>query len=289
MTLNWRWTLLLLGPLALLLSVFTLWPAAFGLAYSFTNYAPLQNTPVRLVGLENYARMLAQPQLLTALGNVGLLSLLSVAFEMGLGLTLAYALRQPFRGRELVRALLLVPWLVSPVANGVMWHALYNTGSGLLNFWPALLGLPRPTDPLGGGTALLAVALAEIWRKTPLVTFLILPGVLAIPRAQWEEAALEGVNLWGRFRHILLPHLRPLLLTVGFLLTADALATGESLLILTGGGPGSATVTLGLFSYQQAVQSYNWALGSTSGWLVAALVGLVALGYLLATRREARV
>ena len=103
-----------------------------------------------------------------------------------------------------------------------------------------------------------------------------------------EQAALDGLDLRGRFRHILLPRLRPLLITVGFLLIADGLATSESLLMLTGGGPGSATVTLGLFSYQQAVQSYNWALGSTSGWLIAVSVGLFAFGYLLINLREAR-
>ena len=288
MTLDWRWTLSLLAPLLVLLTVLTLWPAASGLAYSFTNYSLLQNAPVHLVGFENYARLFSQGEFLTALRNGGLLTLLTVSLELGFGLTLAYALRHPFRGRGWVRALLLIPWLVSPLANGVMWHALYNPDSGLVNLLPALLGWPHLPDPLNRDTALLAVALAEVWRKAPLVTFLLLPGVLSIPRVQWEQAALEGLDLWGRFRHILLPGLRPLLITVGFLLIADGLATSESLLMLTGGGPGSATVTLGLFSYQQAAQSYNWALGSTSGWLIAVFVGLFAFGYLLINLRESR-
>ncbi len=286
MNLDWRWTALFLLPLALLLGVFMLVPAVVGLAESFTNFSPLSNAPWHGVGPENYQRALSNPEMLAATRNIAVLTLLTVSLELSLGLLLAFAMHRTFRGHSLVRILLLTPWLVSPIANGVLWHNVYNLESGLLNFIPRVLGFATLPDPLGHGGALFAVAIAEIWRKTPLVSFLVLPGMLGIPKTFFEHARLEGLNDWHQFWQVVFPRVRLLLLTTCFLLVADALAMGEHLLMLTGGGPGSATVTPALFSYQQAIQSYNWALGSTIAWLVAGAVAIAATIYLFIMRHE---
>lgn len=280
--------LILLAPLALILIPFLIWPAAFGFAASFTNYAPGLRAPLHFVGPGNYLAVAGDQQFRAALRNISLFILLTVPLELAIGFAIAYALREPFRGRGGWRVALLTPWLVSPIANGVMWHFLFNSSSGLINFWLAWLRLPAQPSPLGlSGLALPATIAVDVWRNSPLVSFLLLPGLLAIPVEQWEQAALEGMSLTSQIVNIVLPWLRPLLLTITMLLVGYALGVFDSVLIMTGGGPGSATITPALYSYQQAFQINNWPVGATSAWLIVAAVFLVGVGYLTLVRSEA--
>jgi ABC-type sugar transport system permease subunit len=281
-----RLSLWLLTPLLLLLVPFVIWPALFGLLASFTNYAPLQ-PHLRFVGLRTYSSVLRDTLFQSAVRNIVILTVVGVGVELAFGFTIAYALRRPFRGRGLLRIALLVPWLISPVATGVMWHYLFNTQTGLVDFIYAWLHLPHLPSPLGAHSwALPTIIAIDIWRKTPLVSFLLLPGLLAIPSDQWDQATLDGAGLVARMRHIALPWLRPLMLTVAMLLIGDTLGAFDSILMLTGGGPGSATMTPGLYSYQQAFQAQDWTHGATAAWLIAAAVVVVGCGYLVLMRRE---
>lgn len=274
----------LLAPLAGLVVPFLLWPALFGLVASFTSYGPLE-TQLRFVGLDNYGAILGDPQFAIASRNVAVFTAAAVAAELVLGFAIAYLLREPFRGRALVRIALLVPWLVSPVANGVLWHFLLNPSLGPLDFVRASVGLPIGPSPLGiSGLALPTLIATDVWRKAPLVGFLVLPGLLAIPRERWETATLEGARLLDRVRLVALPPLLPLLLTIAMLLIGETLGTFDSVLILTGGGPGSETLTPGLYAYQQAFRTNDWRLGATAAWLVAASVLLVGAMYVRASR-----
>lgn len=279
--------LILFVPLLLILVPFLIWPAVFGFFASFTNYAPGE-LRVRFVGLANYASVLEDNQFHTAWRNIAIFVLISVAVELAVGLVIAYLLREPFRGRALVRVVLLIPWLVSPIANGVMWHFLFNMQRGLVNYGLAWLGQTELPSPLGlSGLALPAAIATDIWRKVPLASFLLLPGLLAIPSAQWEFATIEGASLLSRIRYIALPWLRPVLLTSTLFLIGDALGTFDSILILTGGGPGSATLTPALYSYQQAFQVNIWPIAATSAWLIVVSVLLIGLVYLTLVREEA--
>jgi multiple sugar transport system permease protein len=283
-----RQRFLLLVPLGLVLLPFLVWPSVFGFLGSFTDYGPAQ-LHVHFVGLANYLAVARDPQLGIAFRNIGVFTLVAVPTELAIGFAAAYLLRDPFRGRAVLRVVLLVPWLVSPIASGVMWHFLFNSETGLLNYWLAWLGLPAQPSPLGlRGLALLATIMTDVWRKAPLASFLLLPGLLAIPPEGWEQATLEGATVLDRVRHVALPGVRPLLLTVALLLVGDALGTFDSVLILTGGGPGSATVTPGLYSYQWAFQVSDWPLGATSAWLIVAGVLLIGLIYLRLVRTEAQ-
>jgi multiple sugar transport system permease protein len=281
-----RQRVLLALPFILIVVPFMILPAIFGLVASFTDFAPYQKAAVHFVGFSNYLRLVADRDFQAAVRNVAIFTVVTVACELMLGVAVAYALRRPFRGRGIVRFILLIPWLVSPVANGVMWHYLFNVDFGLINFIPALFGLARPPSALSSGLALPAAMTVDIWRKAPLVAFLVVPGILAIPAVQWDLADLEGASTLTRLRHIVLPRLRILLLTIALLLVGDALGTSESMLILTGGGPGSETTTPGLYSYWQAIKIFDWTSGSTSAWLIAAAVGLVGVVYVILTRSE---
>ena len=281
-----RQRLILVAPLALVLLPFLVWPAGFGLLASFTNYGPGQRS-LRWVGAANYLEVLRSQQFRAATVNIAAFTLVSVTAEIAIGLGLAYLLREPFRGRGLVQVALLLPWLVSPIANGVMWHFLFDLPTGLYPFPPALLRVAAPPSPLGTlGWAMPTLMAVDVWRMAPLAAFLLVPGLAAIPAERWEQARLDGAPLLSRFRHVVWPDVWPLAATVAMLLAGASLGAFDTVLILTGGGPGDETITPGLFSYQQAFQVNNWPAGATSAWLIMLAVAVVGLVYLAGLRQR---
>lgn len=282
-----RQRLLLLFPFVLIVGVFLLLPALFGFLASFTNYVPFRLN-IQFVGVQNYVRLLDDDIFRFAVLHIVLITSVAVPTEMAVGFVLAYALRRPFRGRSIIRFLLILPWLISPAASGVMWHNLLNTKVGLMNFWPALLRLPDLPYTLSSGAAFWAVVATEIWRKAPFVTALTLPSLLSIPVEQWDLARMDGARLSGQIRHIALPPLRPLLFSILLLLVGDTLGISESVFFLTGGGPGSMTITPGLYSFVKAVNTFDWSKGAIAGWLTILSVVLLGAGYLSVRRNLQR-
>ena len=279
---------LLILPLAFVLGLFLLWPVLFGLLASFTSYSPF-DPHLRFIGLSNYASLVRDSHFVGAFGTIGVFAIVTVPVELFLGFVVAWLLRDPFPARGTMRVLLLVPWLISPVASGVMWRFLYASGSSMLNYVLALFNLPLQPSPLGvHGLALPAAMIAEIWRMAPFVSFLLVPGLISVPSQMWQQATLEGASVLHQVRHIGLPWLRSLLLPVVMILAGDALGTFDGVLMLTGGGPGAETLTPALYSYQRAFQLNNWPLGAASAWFIVLATILLGAGYLFLTRHGAR-
>lgn len=278
--------LLLLAPLAIVLAIWLVLPALLGLAATFTNYAPIEPS-LDWVGLRNFEQILADRTFAAAVRNIAILGVVAVPLQLAIGFGLASLLRRPFRGRTAVRLLLLLPWLVSPVASGVMWHFLLDAGTGPLNFAARSIGLASVPSPLSQhALALPTVILVESWRVAPLVAFLLLPSLSAIPRERWEDALLDGLSWAGRVRHVALPSIGPLVVAVTMLLVGGALATFDSVLTMTDGGPGSETMTPALYSYDKAFTFNDWPVGAASGWLIGGAVLVAGLVYLRAATRS---
>ncbi|MEO8612437.1 MAG: sugar ABC transporter permease [Chloroflexota bacterium] len=274
------------APFFLLVVLFMIWPALYGLFTSLTNYVPFQKISVHFVGFSNYIRILSDRDFRRALGNILVFTFFAVSIELLLGVLAAYRLRKAFRGRSVIRFILLIPWLISPLANGIMWRFLLGLSHGISTYGAGMLHLYDFPSLLGQGLALPTMIAVDIWRKMPLVMFLVLPGLQFIAPAYWDLADLEGMSLWVRLRHIVFPQVRLLLLTIMLLLIGDTLATAESILMVTGGGPGSETMTPGLYSYNHAVNIHDWLGATTSAWLIAAIVLLAGSVYLAIVRRE---
>ena len=286
MRLTRRDRLVLFAPLALLLAGWLVLPALLGLLATFTTYSPF-STSLHFSALANYAAVVRDPLFGAAARNVAVFTLVAVPLELTIGFSAAYLLRRPFRGRAALRVLLLLPWLVSPIASGVMWHFLFGGATGIVDFVLGWLGRPDVPSPLGDiRLALPAVIAVEVWRMAPFVTFLLVPSLASIPTERWEEATLSGASWTGRVRHIAIPAVRPLLLTITMLLTGLSLGTFDAVLILTGGGPGTATVTPALYSYNRAFGVNDWPVGATSGWLIAAAVLGAGLIYVRLSRTK---
>jgi multiple sugar transport system permease protein len=287
MRLTRRDRLVLFAPLALLLSGWLALPALLGLFATFTTYSPF-STSIHFVGLSNYLAVVGDTQFEVAVRNITVFVVVAVPLELVIGFGLAFLLRHPIRGRGLWRLLLLLPWLVSPIANGVMWHFLLGGANSILDFASGWLGHSSVVSPIGDARlALPTIVAIEVWREAPFVAFLLLPGLLSIPNELWEHAMLDGASWMRQLYVVALPSLVPLLLAITMLLVGLSLGTLDIVLILTGGGPGSATVTPAFYSYDQAFTVNNWPAGAASAWLIAAAVFGVGLIYIRLVRRPA--
>ncbi len=285
MRLTRRDRLVLFAPLALLLSGWLALPSLLGLLATFSTYSPF-STDLHFAGLSNYLAVIRDRQFGVAMWNITVFTVVAVPLELMIGFGVAYLLRRPIRGRGLWRLLLLLPWLVSPIANGVMWHFLFLGASSILEFASGWLGQSSVASPIGDARLALATIVAiEVWRVAPFVAFLLLPGLLSVPQELWEHATLDGASWIRQVYVVALPSLRPLLLAITMLLVGLSLGTLDIVLILTGGGPGSATVTPALYSYDQAFAVNNWPAGAASAWLIAAAVFGVGLVYIRLVRR----
>src|SRR2546425_4460315 len=147
MRLTRRDRLVLFAPLAVLLSGWLVLPALLGLLATFSTYSPF-STSIHFAGLGNYLAVIRDPQFGVAIRNITLFAVSAVPLELVIGFGLAYLLRRPIRGRGLWRLLLLLPWLVSPIANGVMWHFLLIGANGILDFASGWLRQSSVASPI---------------------------------------------------------------------------------------------------------------------------------------------
>jgi ABC-type sugar transport system permease subunit len=188
-----------------------------------------------------------------------------------LALPAALLLNETFRGRRALAALLLVPWSIPTVANGLMWKWIYDESFGALNGALAQLGLiDRYLVWLGDPAKTLAlVANAYVWRAVPLATILLLVTMKSIPDVLYRAAKVDGAGLVQRFIHVTLPSLRPGLVMVVIFETMLAIRHFDLFFILTSGGPGDASHVAAWHVYVETFRNLSFGTGSALAYMMA--------------------
>jgi ABC-type sugar transport system permease subunit len=199
-----------------------------------------------------------------------------------LGVLVAVLLKEPFFGNGFLRAGMLLPWAIPASAAGVIWQWVFLDDSGALNVSLYSLGVINDyiswlTTP---GLARMAVVIVFIWTQLPLVSILLLAALQAVPDDLYDAAAVDGASTFGRFRHVTLPGIRPMLVIVTVYEVLVALATFDLTYSLTGGGPGTATTLLTYFIWSVTFNQLNFGQGAALA-VVIALVSLVAIFVIL--------
>ncbi|MBO9386598.1 MAG: sugar ABC transporter permease [Thermomicrobium sp.] len=272
--------LLVVPSLALILSVM-LYPLLYSLwisVYDLNVTTPW--LPPRFVGLENYTDILKEPTALAAFGRTILFGLIGIGFGIPLAISLALALNRPFRLRGIVRALIIIPWVIPGTVQGLLWARIYDPHYGALNGLLYQLGIIREPVPwlLEPSRALFLVALVNLWATLPLMTLLYLAALQGIPQELYEAASLDGADGIRQFRYVTLPFLLPITLIVLILKTIDAFALFDIVYVLTGGGPARSTEVIGYYLFQAAFQRSDYGRASALAWLIALLtLGLAVL------------
>ena len=252
---------------------------ALGLAFTRND---LQTPVPRFIGLANFEALARMPEIAQSFGVTAVYVVLVTAFTLVLGLAWALILNQSFRGRTLLRAASLIPWVLPSTVTAFIWGWIFNSRYGVLNAVMVEAGLiPFPTAWLStSGGAMAAIVITKVWFSIPLFMSFFLAGLQGLDRDQMDAARVDGATNWALLRDHILPHLRPVLLVVVVLGVIGNLQHFDTIFALTGGGPVRATAVLSIDVYRRAFDQWDIGMASALGLLWVATIMPAAYFYL---------
>lgn len=279
---------LLMLPLIVVMTGVIGWPLIDTVRLSFTD-ARLVGTEGANVGWRNYLTVAGNPAFWRALDVTIRFTLISVGVEMVLGVLVALLLIQNFRGRALLRGLLILPWALPTVVNATLWRLIYNPEYGALNSLLLQMGVIGEYQSWLGRpeSALAALIVADAWKNFPLVALIALAALHAVPKDIKAAALVDGASAFARFRFVLLPYLVGPLTVALVLRTIEAFKVFDIIWVMTRGGPANSTRTLSILVYQEAFSFQRAGSGASLALIVTLLVTVLAVAYALILRRTA--
>lgn len=248
-------------PTFLILTLITLGPLLYALYISFFDFR-LSNPKGEhtFVGLKNYIEVFTKPEALNSILTTVKYVVIAVVFQVFLAVVLALSLNELPRFQRLFVMFITIPMMVAPLIVGLMFSFFWNPQFGLYAYLVNTLHLPLPATPLSDrNLALWYIAFTDVWEWTPYLVLTFLAGLQSIPGESFEAAKVDGASGLQVFRKITIPLMAPIL-AVGLVLRAmEAFKEFDKPYILTGGGPGSATEVIDLYTYRQAFVSFNFS------------------------------
>lgn len=279
---------LLLAPALSITTLIVLFPAAQTIWMSIHDVVLFRPRTRPFVGLANYATALADPVFWQSLGTSLIWVIAAVGLQFLLGLGAALLLNRQFAWRGLARALVVVPWALPSVIIGLIWTWMLDFNLGLINEIGLRMGLlDQPIAWLSQpGTALAAVILAVVWQGFPFFAVTLLAGLQAIPAELYEAASLDGAGGFAKFVNVTLPGIAGVMITALLLRMIWVANSLDLILVMTGGGPGTATQTLPLHAFLTAWSGGNYGQGSALAVILTLLLLTVVIVYVARSRRN---
>jgi multiple sugar transport system permease protein len=269
---------LLLAPAALYVLLLVGIPFLFSLYLAMSD-ASVGDQVARFVGLENFRAAWEMDTFRDALRNSIVFLVVAAIFKSILGTSLAFLLLQSFKGKKLVRALVVIPFTLPITVSVLSWKWMYDSQFSVINWglnkvgliggygsesWPIWLGQPH--------LALLACIGVNVWRSFPFSAIVLLAGFTSVPNEVLDAARVDGCSFFQRFRYIVTPMIFPILI-IGFLFdTVFTLSDLSVVYVLTQGGPGSATMILPMLAYQIGIQAGSLGRGSAIALMLVPLL-----------------
>ena len=262
----------LITPLMLLVIVFFLFPLGNAIYYSFVDFDGIDPTPA-FVGLQNYTRLLTDPEVWHALGNNAIWIVIGTAAPLLIGLAQALLLWKVRNAGIFYRLAFFLPYVLPQVAIGIVWGWIYDPVSGWVNKALQVVGLDSFTTGWLGNpnTALYAVLVTAIWATTGFVLIIFLSALRNVDGALMDASRLDGVNALQQLVYIILPQIMPVFLMVTTVTLVGGFSVFDIIFIMTGGGPANATNVIGTYAYTNAFQLSQISYGTTLALLITAL------------------
>jgi len=268
---------LLVAPVAVFIIGLALIPAAFTLIESFYKVNPLA-PPTRFVGLGNFRRLFTNDAIVSSFGNTAFYVVVGVTLSTVLGIIFAMVLRRPFRGRSVLIAVLILPWALPGVVEGILWTGIFDTNNGLINSVLSSLHLMNGNAVLLGQNRLLTITLIElvqVWQITPLSALLILAALQVVPDELYEAAQIDGCSSWAAFWRITLPLIRPGIAIAMVQATIATLNVFDQPYVLNGAAATGASVTEQ--TYFISFQNLDFGQGYALSLIITVLTLLISV------------
>jgi multiple sugar transport system permease protein len=266
----YRPIVLLFGTISVILTVYVLW-------LTLHNISLLRPGQENFIGVDNYVRLLFDGRAVNALGRTVLFTVAATVVEVILGLAISLLVDRDFLGKRIVRGILLVPIVMTPVVVGLTWRFLLDPSNGMMNYLLSTIGL-GPVDWLGNpNVALVSLLLADIWQWTPFVVLLTMASLEALPGDPQNAARVDGAREWQVLWYITLPALKRALLVVALIRAIDAVKAFDIFYIMTRGGPALSTETLNLYGYISAFTNFDISYSLTIAMVLTILTNIALL------------
>ena len=277
---------LMMAPPLLFLAALVGYPFCYGILLS------LQDRPVAhpgtFVGLKNFATNLHDPIFWRVAFNTFVYTAVATLLKMVGGLALALAMNQQFALKNLVRALMLLPFIVPTVLSTVAWMWILDPAFSVLNWLLVLVGVPKPGPSWLGNPLLAMVSIIAIntWRGLPFYGITLLAGLQTVPPELYEAATIDGASGWQRFRYVTLPLLQPIILIVTLFSVIFTFADFQLVYVLTHGGPQNATNLFATYAFDLAMGAGQLGLGASVALAMLPALALLIAALTIYLRRE---
>ncbi len=270
--------MLFLAPMMLVLTGVAVFPIVYSFWISLFDLKLTRPRSVPFVWLNNYANLLQDTLFWDSVVRTLNFTLMSVSAIMLIALWMALLLNEEFKGRKFLSSILLIPWAIPYVANGLMWKWIYDSGYGALNGALLQLGFIDSYMVWLGDTekTLPLIANAFVWKEVPLASILLLVTMKSIPEDLYSAAKVDGANIWQRFIHITLPALKPGFTLVMIYEVMMAVRHFDLFFILTEGGPAEASYVVSWEIYVETFRKLSFGAGAALAYLLAISTFLMA-------------
>jgi len=265
---------LLCAPSVVVMLLVTAYPMAYAVWLSLQRYDLRFPDEHKFVGLKNYVDVLSSSLWWEDLFTTLVITAISVAIELVLGLGLALLMHRALFGRRVVRASILIPYGIVTVVGALAWRFAFDNTTGFVN------GLVNTTDKDWFGervSSLVVIIGTEVWKTTPFMALLLLAGLVLVPEQLHQAARVDGASTWQRFTKITLPLIKPAILVALLFRTLDAFRVFDSVFIITKGA--NQTETVSILGYNQLVNRLNLGIGSAVSVLIFVAVIIIAFLY----------
>lgn len=280
------WSVLVfVGPATLGFVAFVLLPLVLTIWFSFTDYGLF--TAPEPAGFTNYGAMASDSRLGQVYLNTALFALLAVPGNVGLALFLAVLVnrRMPQALRLFVRSAFFLPSLVGLIFVAVVWQFFFQTDSGIFNYYLGELGATPVPWLSSSRLAIPSIVILDIWKNVGLAMLILLAGLQGIPPVYYEASSLDGASPWRQFRSITFPLLSPQIFFVTTLYLIGALKVFDSIVVLTGGGPGDASRSVVMYIYERAFKSFDFGYASAVSVSLLAIISIITFLQFRASKR----
>jgi multiple sugar transport system permease protein len=260
-------------PCMTVLIIMMAYPLIQTFLFSFSTIT-LPRFALQFNGLNNFSKVFSRPEFPVVIKNTIQWTVCSVVFRLVLGMITALVMNADFPGIRFLRIVVLIPWTVPSIVSANSWRWIFQGDFGVINGMLKAWGL-APYPWIGNAnTAMGAILIAATWAGYPFVMMMLLSAMQGLPRDYFEAAMVDGANAFQRFRHIIIPGIKPVLLILLALETINAINAFDMIFTMTGGGPGNATEIFGIFIYRLGFGLFDFA-GASAVSMVLILVALV--------------
>lgn len=275
----------LLMPTLVLLGLFIAYPFFEGVMLAVTDTKV--GVPGHFVGMDNFAKLWHDDIFHVAVYNTCLYTLVTTILKLVLGLWLALLLNRHFRGKALVRAFILLPFIIPTVLSTFAWKWMFDPTFSVLNWMLFKIGLIHGRvnwlgDP---DLAMISVVIVNVWRGVPFYAISLLAGLQTISPELHEAAAIDGARAWSRFRHVTWPLLLPVTMVIVLFSVIQTFADFQLVYVLTGGGPANATQLFATYAYQIGIGTGLLSQGAAVSLAIFPILLLVVIIQLVYIRR----